>query len=109
VLWIYFILLVNSLWFTCLVTEMLITANNLHECRIWGFHSGGYEEYHLLGCDAEACHLLTWWFMLKLFFRPWKWRRYVPPKRRLQFNRLHGVTSIYINVNNSNISKENSK
>jgi hypothetical protein len=20
--------------------------------RIWGFHSGGYEEYHLLGCDA---------------------------------------------------------
>jgi hypothetical protein len=25
--------------------------------------------------------------------RPWKWRRYVPPKRRLQLNRLHGVTS----------------
>jgi hypothetical protein len=21
-------------------------------CRIWGFHNGGYEEYHLLGCDA---------------------------------------------------------
>jgi hypothetical protein len=21
-------------------------------CRIWGFHSGGYEEYHLLGYDA---------------------------------------------------------
>jgi hypothetical protein len=20
--------------------------------RIWGFHSGGYEEYHLLGYDA---------------------------------------------------------
>jgi hypothetical protein len=21
-------------------------------CRIWGFHSGGYEEYHILGYDA---------------------------------------------------------
>jgi hypothetical protein len=21
-------------------------------CRIWGLHSGGYKEYHLLGYDA---------------------------------------------------------
>jgi hypothetical protein len=42
-------------------------------CRIWGFHSGGYEEYHLLGYDA------------------WRWRRYFPPKRRLQLNRLYGL------------------
>jgi hypothetical protein len=21
-------------------------------CKIWGFHSGRYEEYHHLGCDA---------------------------------------------------------
>jgi hypothetical protein len=40
-----------------------------------------------------ACHLLTWWFLLKLFLLPCRWRRYVPPKRRLQLNRLHGVTS----------------
>jgi hypothetical protein len=40
-----------------------------------------------------ACHLLTCWFLLQLFIRPWRWRRYVPPKRRLQLNRLHGVTS----------------
>jgi hypothetical protein len=32
-----------------------------------------YEEYHLQGRR--------------------KWRRYVPPKRRLQLNRLHGVIS----------------
>jgi hypothetical protein len=31
--------------------------------------------------------------LLKLFLRPWRWRRYVPPKRRLHLNRLHGVTS----------------
>jgi hypothetical protein len=38
-------------------------------------------------------HLLTCWFLLKFFLRPWRWRRYVPPKRRLHLNRLHGVTS----------------
>jgi hypothetical protein len=27
------------------------------------------------------------------FLRLWEWRRYVPPKRRLHLNRLHGVTS----------------
>jgi hypothetical protein len=31
----------------------------------------------------------SWWN----FLRPWRWRRYVPPKRRLHLNRLHGVTS----------------
>jgi hypothetical protein len=25
---------------------------NRTECRIWGSHSGGYEEYHLLGYNA---------------------------------------------------------
>jgi hypothetical protein len=41
----------------------------------------------------SACHLLTCWFLLKLIPLPWRWRRYVPPKRRLQLNGLHGVTS----------------
>jgi hypothetical protein len=42
---------------------------------------------------TSACHLLTCWFLLKLFLRPWRQGRYVPPKRRLQLRRLHGVTS----------------
>jgi hypothetical protein len=32
-------------------------------------------------------------FLMKLFLRPWKWRRYVPPKRRLTLKGLHGVIS----------------
>jgi hypothetical protein len=32
-------------------------------------------------------------FLFSLFFRPWRWRRYVPPKRRLTLNGLHGVIS----------------
>jgi hypothetical protein len=28
-------------------------------------------------------------FLFRLFFRPWRWRRYVPPKLRLTLNGLH--------------------
>jgi hypothetical protein len=30
-------------------------------------------------------------FLACLIIRPWIWRRHIPPKRRLNFNRLHGV------------------
>jgi hypothetical protein len=30
---------------------------------------------------------------LNLFLWPWRWRRYVPPKRRLKLDGLHGVIS----------------
>jgi hypothetical protein len=32
-------------------------------------------------------------FLLNLFFRPWRWRRYFPPKRWFTLNGLHCVTS----------------
>jgi hypothetical protein len=32
-------------------------------------------------------------FLLDLLLRPWRWRQYVPPKRRLRLNGLHGVIS----------------
>jgi hypothetical protein len=41
----------------------------------------------------SAFHLLSRWFLAWLILRPWIWRRYVPPKRPLHFNGLHGVTS----------------
>jgi hypothetical protein len=34
----------------------------------------------------------------KLILRPWRWRRYVPPKRQLTFNGLHGIVSQKIEV-----------
>jgi hypothetical protein len=40
---------------------------------------------HLPSCQAG--------FLLRLFFRPWRWRRYVPPKRRLTLNGLQGDIS----------------
>jgi hypothetical protein len=32
-------------------------------------------------------------FLARLILRPWRWRRYIPPKRLLTFNGLHGVIS----------------
>jgi hypothetical protein len=39
-----------------------------------------------------ACHLLSRWYLARRI-RPWRWRRYIPPKRLLIFNGLHGVLS----------------
>jgi hypothetical protein len=35
-----------------------------------------------------ACSLVCWSIL-----RPWRWRRYLPPKRPVQLNALHGVIS----------------
>jgi hypothetical protein len=34
------------------VYEIRRLVGHYKYCRIWGFHSGGYKEYHLLGYDA---------------------------------------------------------
>jgi hypothetical protein len=39
-----------------------------------------------------AYRLLSRWFLARLIL-PWRWSRYVPPKRRLTMNGLHGVIS----------------
>jgi hypothetical protein len=44
---------------------------------------------------STAYHLLLSRY-LALLFRPWRWRRYAPPKHRLVFNGLHGVISLKI-------------
>jgi hypothetical protein len=41
----------------------------------------------------SRCLLPTHWFLAQLFLRTWRWRRYIPPKRRLTFNGLYGVIS----------------
>jgi hypothetical protein len=38
-----------------------------------------------------ACQMLWRWFLTWFILRPWKWRRYTPPKCRLTFNTIHGV------------------
>jgi hypothetical protein len=38
-------------------------------------------------------HLLSRWFLARLILWPWRWRRHVPSKRQLTFNKLCGVVS----------------
>jgi hypothetical protein len=38
---------------------------------------------------AVCCHLLT----LTRIFLPWRWRRYLPPKRQFNLKDIHGATS----------------
>jgi hypothetical protein len=49
--------------------------------------------WDMMPCSLLSCNLPDCLFLLKLFLRPWRWRWYVAPKRRLQLNRLHGVIS----------------
>jgi hypothetical protein len=35
-----------------------------------------------------------YWFLAWLIFRPWRWRRHVPPNNRPTSNGLHGVVSL---------------
>jgi hypothetical protein len=45
---------------------------------------GGTYRLHLLAFTLVFCSLIL---------RPWRWRRYIPPKRRLTFNGLHCIIS----------------
>jgi hypothetical protein len=52
--------------------------------------------WNITPCSPLSVMLATWFhagFLLSLFFPPWRWRRYVPPKRRLTLNGLHGGIS----------------
>jgi hypothetical protein len=42
---------------------------------------------------SVACHLLSSWFLAQSIFWLWRWRRYVPPKRRLTLKGLQAVIS----------------
>jgi hypothetical protein len=44
------------------------------------------------GGTSSACYLFSVRYLARLL-RPSRWRRYVPPKRRLTLNGLHGVIS----------------
>jgi hypothetical protein len=82
---------------TCVSTLLLphITVNCLHFCRRMEL----YTDYSLSELRTETyslilagCGPLSRWFLARLI-RPWRWRRYVTPKRRLTLKGLQGVIS----------------
>jgi hypothetical protein len=58
------------------------------------WHFGGNYRLHLQGRKiGRTWHMLSPCFLARLILWFWRWRRYVPPKRRLTFNGLQGVIS----------------
>lgn len=52
--------------------NVIILWEFMHFCRIWGFHSSDYEEYHLLGCDVWVYYKLMFWRNVRWVERlPW--------------------------------------
>jgi hypothetical protein len=54
---------------------------------------------------GSAFHLLSRWYPARLI-RPWRWRQYVPPKHRSNFNELHGVTLLWMRAGGKSKLKE---
>jgi hypothetical protein len=55
---------------------------------------GGIYRLHLQGRRINsAFHLLSRWFLARFILLPWKWRKYIPPKRHLTLNGIQGVIS----------------
>jgi hypothetical protein len=83
---------------------------NMTPCSPLSFNR--ISEEHIASSKQNATCLLAG--LLNLLFRPWRWRRYVPPKRRLKLNGLHGVTSqkmilftlFLISISVSDVTKE---
>jgi hypothetical protein len=45
----------------CVIIFMQIPntgENNCYMCKIWGFHGGDYDDYHLLGDDNQLLHVI---------------------------------------------------
>jgi hypothetical protein len=65
-------------------------------CGNWGplfhFPPASYKTQNFQLAGYSVRHLFSRSFLAQLI-RPWSWRWYVPPKRWLTFNRLHGVIS----------------
>jgi hypothetical protein len=85
--------------FTAVVMKSIIFWD-MTPCSLLSFNRcfGGTYRLHLQGLRSRfsksaskqlATYLLAG--LLNLLLQPWKWRRYVPPKRRLKLNGLHGV------------------
>jgi hypothetical protein len=91
----------NFLWLdlTLQVSRLPVSKKTYPFCEILSlpcvFIQGGEISVYSLSIPENIfCLLLTsCWFLASFIIRPWRWRRHVPPKRRLIFNKLHGVIS----------------
>jgi hypothetical protein len=65
--------------------------------RLWGTCRFRLQQREAGSKQSKLATALRWFLSWRILL-PWGWRRYVPPKRRLTFNGLHGVISQKIQV-----------
>jgi hypothetical protein len=73
---------------TARLKEYIWTAGNMNSVYY------NYWRILFLGYNGVS-YFLSCWYVAQLI-RPRRWRRYVPPKRRLTFNKLHGVSLLLL-------------
>jgi hypothetical protein len=113
------------LWATTpcsLVLECIWSETHTSPCKIWGSHSGGYEESYVLRLTPRSrlqfkrrlggiCHLhfqgwrikqtrnhsillpVSCWCLAWFRLCLFRWRWYVRPEFRFTFNTIHGIVS----------------
>jgi hypothetical protein len=85
----------RELWTRGILKSIILW--DITPCRTLSFNRrfGGTYRLHLQGrrnrFSKPASKQVA--SLLNIFLRPWRWRRYVPPKRRLKLNGLHGAIS----------------
>jgi hypothetical protein len=71
----------------------VLTAVVMKSSIFWDITScSPFKANRRFGGKCRLCFLSVWcWLLAWPIFKPWRWRRHVPPKRRLTFNGLHGI------------------
>jgi hypothetical protein len=84
-----------ALFFLChllsYISRLLVWTQYLY--MICGSLRSGYEVFYLTGYNAVQANSARYLLHTGVLLPPWRWRRYVPPKRRLTLNGLHEVIS----------------
>jgi hypothetical protein len=87
--------LINSCACLLLVRLVVVRGIILSHGRAngnWGSLFHFLPPSYLIRNVRVARHPLSRWYLARLL-KPWRWKQYVPPKRRLTFNGLHGFIS----------------
>jgi hypothetical protein len=89
---------ISSLSNVCLLLVILNETGGIFCYRAESFIYVGFEVLTAVVMDSsifwDITHCLlpnSRWFLASLILRPWRWWRYVPPKRCLSFNGLYGI------------------
>jgi hypothetical protein len=72
----------------CMQTTVFWNKTPLVNRRFGGIYRP-YLQDRRISKTSSTCHLCLRWYLTRLILRSWRWRQYVPPKRRMTFTVLY--------------------